>query len=819
MKRTSCLSLGLLFYLLTSFDCAAIDYLAAATDYDGDGLGDVAVYEPTTKVVTIRGSSNKKYIQKEIGTTGSIFVPGDYNGDGRGDLVTYQKSTGVWSYKNLVSGIAFDLQFGGVNYLPVPGRYNRHVCPDFAVYNIKTGILLVRDCYTGNIVSRATMSKQMPIPADYDGDGVTDFALFNRTNNKWTVYGSSMGTKQFTFGKKGDLPFPVDFNNEGRANVAVYRNAGNNFVVGKRNVFSGKVKVNHFKQWGLYGDKPMALSIDADGRAEYAVYRPSDNAVYITTSQKKFYKYSFGERVAQSAATADDDDTDYDSEEGIVKYYAEALCVRGNLETRNNFVRRCITLVTAELNDDYSYGDNYDFSATLIQDTINALYPADSLGLAKSWVKKAPGVLQSSVFDPTTATTALYVRNFNDYDRDGLSNLIMVGVKSDQTYLFNVAHDSARYSSFIFGNSKQDVVFGDYDGDGKANPVVVRTSRTKAKEIEWIQLDGLGTLRSLHWGRVGDRPVAGDFDGDGRYDPAVTRINDKKLVWFIYLSTGEKIQNLNFGNKADYPFAADINGDGIDEIIVAKKVQNNIYWYYRAVKNNKETEKVSWGINGDRILRPYDANGDGRADLIVARNVGTIKQFYIKFTGTKDSKTVSFGASTDYALAGHYTSSTSADVAVYRQSSAMLYATNILTGSVIGISTAGKSGFPLPSDGVRNINSTIGKSFDGVQCDVTSDFYDGSGGALWKPVSESHGNAIFLLPAKYGSVRKAEVLSSQGQLLTTAKFRKYFGNGRPVMDTPMRASAMAAYAPITVRFVHNGVNVCYVTNNPTARND
>ncbi|MCC6933378.1 MAG: VCBS repeat-containing protein [Deltaproteobacteria bacterium] len=822
-KKTAFIVFSFFIFVLSAGTSMAVDHLTAATDFDGDGLGDTAMYDASTNVITIRSSKRKKFIQRQIGSLGSIYVAGDYDGDGVSDLVAYHPITATWSYHSLMTGIKFDMKFGEAGYLPLPGHYRNRNCSDIAVYNAQTGHVAIRDCRNGQTYNYTVLTKQIPAQADYDCDGLTDLALFNRRSNKWTVYGSRMGMKTFSFGQFGDQPFPVDFDNDSCAEVAVYRHPGNYYVIAEKNKFAGRLRTASKKQWGLSGDRPFVASIDGDGRSEYAVYRSVDNRVYLKTASGASQIYNFGPRVQQvTPPVSDDPEEDYSSEESIVKYYAAQLCIRQPMEARDNFVSRCSKLVITAINRDYGdwadyYG--YDFNATMITQTIGAIYPPDSLGMATDWVKSAPGILQSTLMEPVTLFPQLTLRNFADFDRDGRTNMLLINSRSDSSYTFNVVHDALRTTSYNLGINKYDVVAGDYDGDGRSDTVLLRSSRTLANEIEWLLLNAQGKVLNLHWGRVGDRPVAAEFNADGKYDPTVVRVVGSGLRWYVYLSTSVKISDIKFGKSSDFPFAADMDGDGRDDLVVARRVGSNIVWYYRPLQGATESMKVAWGLYGDRLLRPFDYNGDGRADLAVARTVGGNKQFFIKYTGSKKAKSVSFGVGSDFPLAGYYTMSASADIAVYRQSNATLYTMNILSGAVSAIPAKQSMGFPLASDGVRNINSKIGKSFEGVRCDVTKDFYDGAGGALWKPVSESHGNAIFLLPKEYQGTYSAEVLGSQGQLLTTAKFREYFFGGRAVMDTPMRASAMVPHAPITVRFQHNGVTVCYVTNNPMVRND
>ena len=109
-----------------------------------------------------------------------------------------------------------------------------------------------------------------------------------------------------------------------------------------------------------------------------------------------------------------------------------------------------------------------------------------------------------------------------------------------------------------------------------------------------------------------------------------------------------------------------------------------------------------------------------------------------------------------------------------------------------------------------------------VQCDIVSDFFDGGGGALWKPVSESTGNPVILLPASYWtSTQSIEVFGADGQFIVNGTFRTCCPNdNRAHFDIPRRASQLAANDPIIVRFnLKNGTKECRVVEDATQRND
>jgi hypothetical protein len=87
---------------------------------------------------------------------------------------------------------------------------------------------------------------------------------------------------------------------------------------------------------------------------------------------------------------------------------------------------------------------------------------------------------------------------------------------------------------------------GDYDGDGKADIAVWRSS-----DASWrVRSSSTTSTSVLYWGLGSDVPVPGDYDRDGKTDPAVFRAG----MWYIAQSSlGGTLRSSSWGVSGDTP--------------------------------------------------------------------------------------------------------------------------------------------------------------------------------------------------------------------------------------------------------------------------
>ena len=132
----------------------------------------------------------------------------------------------------------------------------------------------------------------------------------------------------------------------------------------------------------------------------------------------------------------------------------------------------------------------------------------------------------------------------------------------------------------------------------------------------WWVLTGSGAVNQ-NWGVLNDDPVEGDYDGDGKTDFAVFRSSNNN--WYIVLSSTGTTGQFPFGASGDVPAQADFDGDGKTDAAVFRPGTGigTGTWYIKQ-SSNSQTVVVSFGDSGD-VPFPADHDGDGKADIALWR--------------------------------------------------------------------------------------------------------------------------------------------------------------------------------------------------------
>lgn len=267
----------------------------------------------------------------------------------------------------------------------------------------------------------------------------------------------------------------------------------------------------------------------------------------------------------------------------------------------------------------------------------------------------------------TTAATNLIANDtngFTDVFFEGSPIADNIGVHRSGTFFEDLNGDRAFTSAdiqFVFGNSTDVPVAGDWDGDGYDNIGVFRNGAFYLDVNGNRIWDGVGGGDALaSFGTTGDVPVIGDWNGDGKDDLGVKR----SKTWYLDLNgnrtwdgSGGGDTVFEYGNPVDKPVIGDWNGDGRDKIGVFR---NNAFFFLDQNGNRVWDGSVidstfTFGISTDRPVAG-DWNLDGIDDIGVVRgNVWYLdRNGNKKWDGPVTDQTFTFGNPTDVPIVGRW---------------------------------------------------------------------------------------------------------------------------------------------------------------------
>jgi len=117
----------------------------------------------------------------------------DFNGDGTEDIAVFRGSTGLWAIRGISR-----FYFGGGDDSPIPSDYSGDSAANPAIFRSSTGLWSIRD------VTRLYFGQDgdAPLAGDYNGDGTSDLGIFRETTGLWSI----RGVTRIYYGMNGDIP-------------------------------------------------------------------------------------------------------------------------------------------------------------------------------------------------------------------------------------------------------------------------------------------------------------------------------------------------------------------------------------------------------------------------------------------------------------------------------------------------------------------------------------------------------------------------------------------------------------------------------------
>jgi hypothetical protein len=246
-----------------------------------------------------------------------------------------------------------------------------------------------------------------------------------------------------------------------------------------------------------------------------------------------------------------------------------------------------------------------------------------------------------------------------DYDGDGRTDIVVFRQSANTFFTLNSLENNI--TGNVFGTGSGDVFvnnIGDFDGDGRADQVLLQVDQENGGVTWLIVQSGTNTLRIESWGQFSpfgtDAVTAADYDGDGKVDIAVFR--RATGVWYIIESSTGNTRAEIWGTTGDLPVIGDYDGDGKADLCVIRNDSGVLIWYIRN-SSNGQAQIFQWGASAtDSIFFffPIDVDGDGKQDLMVNRIVSGQRVFFVRRSSDGQQYYLTWGAPTYFPLFGDY---------------------------------------------------------------------------------------------------------------------------------------------------------------------
>ena len=218
-----------------------------------------------------------------------------------------------------------------------------------------------------------------------------------------------------------------------------------------------------------------------------------------------------------------------------------------------------------------------------------------------------------------------------------------IGVRRGNVFhLRNALSGGAADVSFTYGKASDQVLVGDWDGDGVDTVMLRRGNEFHVSN----SLEGGAAELVFTYGKASDQVLVGDWDGDGVDTIALRRGNTLHLI--NSLRGGNADVTFSYGKASDEVFVGDWDGDGVDTFGMRR---GNTMMLRNDFAGGASDVSFPYGKSSDVVV-VGDWDGDGKDTLGVRR--GNANMLNNKLKGGAAEVNFTFGASSDQVLVGNW---------------------------------------------------------------------------------------------------------------------------------------------------------------------
>ena len=270
-------------------------------DFDGDRLGDLAVWDPRKNTLYFQLTTNNEFYNKRFFENDLKYIPvfADYDGDEKTDFGFFQPDTAQWIlYLTTTPGIPSKLFLGATGDLPSPANIDGDNQYEPTIWRpTNSAWLLSKKDEKGNVKQSVVFDgsfQDSAFSGDYDGDGKSDLLNWRPDDGYWHIVKSGTEfdfnqSEHIQHGQEWDIIIPNDYNADKRCDLVFWRPEDKKWYF----FYAGSQNQKQIT-FGEKGDIPASLDIDGDGIPELVMWNMGKKSWNVlNTKNNESYSYKW----------------------------------------------------------------------------------------------------------------------------------------------------------------------------------------------------------------------------------------------------------------------------------------------------------------------------------------------------------------------------------------------------------------------------------------------------------------------------------------------------------------------------------------------